>query len=112
MFVMSSPPRVMRPASGCSKPAIMRSVVVLPEPDGPSSVKNSPSPTTTSTSCTATTSPYVLRRPSARTSAANRALQDVEAALELLVADRERHEDPDHVAVDPAGEQHEPPVAR
>ena len=30
------------PASGCSKPAIMRSVVVLPEPDGPSIVKNSP----------------------------------------------------------------------
>ena len=30
------------PASGCSKPAISRSVVVLPEPDGPSSVKNSP----------------------------------------------------------------------
>ena len=31
------------PASGRSKPAISRSVVVLPEPDGPSSVKNSPS---------------------------------------------------------------------
>ena len=30
------------PPSGCSKPAISRSVVVLPEPDGPSIVKNSP----------------------------------------------------------------------
>ena len=30
------------PSSGRSKPAISRSVVVLPEPDGPSSVKNSP----------------------------------------------------------------------
>ena len=27
---------------GCSKPAIMRSVVVLPQPDGPSIEKNSP----------------------------------------------------------------------
>ena len=42
---MSSPPSMMRPGSGCSKPAIIRSVVVLPEPDGPSSVKNSPSAT-------------------------------------------------------------------
>ena len=30
------------PASGSSKPAIIRSVVVFPEPDGPSIVKNSP----------------------------------------------------------------------
>ena len=28
---------------GLSKPAIMRSSVVLPQPDGPSSEKNSPS---------------------------------------------------------------------
>ena len=27
---------------GCSKPAISRNVVVLPQPDGPSSEKNSP----------------------------------------------------------------------
>ena len=32
----------MRPLVGRSKPAIMRSVVVLPQPDGPSIVKNSP----------------------------------------------------------------------
>ena len=32
------------PASGISKPAIIRSTVVLPEPDGPSMEKNSPSP--------------------------------------------------------------------
>jgi hypothetical protein len=31
------------PAVGCSKPAIRRRQVVLPEPEGPSSVKNSPS---------------------------------------------------------------------
>ena len=32
-----SPPITMLPASGKSKPAIMRSSVVLPLPDGPSS---------------------------------------------------------------------------
>ena len=32
----------MRPLVGRSKPAIMRSVVVLPQPDGPTIVKNSP----------------------------------------------------------------------
>ena len=30
------------PAVGSSKPATMRSVVVLPQPEGPSSVRNSP----------------------------------------------------------------------
>jgi hypothetical protein len=33
-------PMKMRPAIGSWKPAIMRSVVVLPQPDGPSSVSN------------------------------------------------------------------------
>ena len=33
--VMSLPSIVIVPAVGCSKPAIMRSVVVLPQPDGP-----------------------------------------------------------------------------
>src|SRR3954467_13356083 len=97
---MSSPPSVMRPRSGCSKPAIMRSVVVLPEPEGPSRVKNSPAPTFRSTSSTATTPPYAFRHPSTETSAAKHAFQDVEPALELAVFDRERHEDADHVAVD------------
>ena len=32
----------MRPEVGNSSPAIMRSVVVLPQPDGPSRQKNSP----------------------------------------------------------------------
>ena len=42
MSVTSSPPTKMRPSSGSSKPAIMRNVVVLPQPEGPSSAKNSP----------------------------------------------------------------------
>jgi hypothetical protein len=45
------------PASGRSKPAISRNVVVLPEPDGPSSVKNSPRRTSRSMPSTAATSP-------------------------------------------------------
>ena len=39
----SAPWSRTRPAVGSSKPAIIRSVVVLPEPDGPSIEKNSPS---------------------------------------------------------------------
>ena len=40
--VMSLPSIVIVPAVGCSKPAIMRSVVVLPQPDGPRNETNSP----------------------------------------------------------------------
>src|SRR3954453_4634427 len=102
----------MLPRSGCSNPAIIRSRLVLAEPDGPSSVQKSPASTFRSTSSTATTSPYSLRHPSTETSAANHALQDVEPALELGVLDRERHEDADHVPVDAAREQHQPLFAR
>src|SRR5439155_16670263 len=38
----SSPFNTMRPASGMSKPAIIRNSVVLPQPEGPRRVKNSP----------------------------------------------------------------------
>ena len=40
--VTSSPSSRMRPTVGSSSPAIMRSVVVLPQPDGPSRQKNAP----------------------------------------------------------------------
>ena len=40
--VTSSPSSVTVPEVGSSKPAIIRSVVVLPQPEGPSSEKNSP----------------------------------------------------------------------
>ena len=33
--VTSTPPSLITPAVGCSKPAIIRNTVVLPEPDGP-----------------------------------------------------------------------------
>src|SRR5438105_2620304 len=51
--VTSSLPTYTRPSSGCSKPAIIRSVVVLPQPDGPSSVSSSPGSTSRLTSLTA-----------------------------------------------------------
>src|SRR6476469_624110 len=113
MRVMSSPPSMMRPVSGCSKPAIIRSVVVLPGPDGPRSVKNSPAPTVRSTLSTATTSPYVFLHPSTATSAAtDEALQDVEPLVQFFVADRERDEDADDISVDPAREQQQSLLAR
>ena len=46
---------------GCSKPAIRRSVVVLPQPDGPSSEKNSPWLTDRSSASTAVNVAELLR---------------------------------------------------
>ena len=53
---------------GRSKPAISRSVVVLPQPDGPSMVKNSPGGTCRSMPLTATASPKRLTRSTSRMS--------------------------------------------
>src|SRR5437867_1717404 len=117
----------MRPASGFSKPAMRRSVVVLPEPDGPSMVKNSPCSTSRLTSSSATTSPNALRTETSATSTARsvtgasplmsscacvdkRLLQDVETFIELLVRDRDRGNDSDHVAEQAARQQHKPPL--
>src|SRR3989442_959756 len=44
----------IRPSSGVSKPAISRSNVVLPQPEGPSSAKNSPRSILSETPSTAT----------------------------------------------------------
>src|SRR5712691_558921 len=61
--VTSCPFNTMRPSSGTTKPAIIRRVVVLPQPLGPSSEKNSPSPIASVTSCTASTLPKRLLTP-------------------------------------------------
>src|SRR3954453_13388085 len=53
----TSSPMLIRPLVLFSRPATMRNVVVLPQPDGPSSVRNSPSLTRRSTSLTAANSP-------------------------------------------------------
>src|SRR5918997_4087924 len=47
--VTSFSPNSTRPSSGTSSPARMRSKVVLPDPEGPSSATNSPSPTVSQT---------------------------------------------------------------
>src|SRR6476646_855180 len=69
----------MRPEVGVSNPAIMRSVVVLPEPDGPSIEKNSPWRTSRSTPATAmigdTPPPNSLRTPSSRIAGPNDAVE-------------------------------------
>ena len=54
--VTSRPRRRIRPPVGSSKPPIIRRVVVLPQPDGPSSEKNSPLTTSSETPSTARTS--------------------------------------------------------
>src|SRR5260221_13971855 len=58
----------MTPASGCWKPAIDISVVDLPQPLGPRSVKNSPSRTLKSTQSSARVSPNDFASPVTRIS--------------------------------------------
>src|SRR5215204_7026909 len=60
---MSSPASVMVPEVGTSSPATIRSVVVLPHPDGPSSAKKDPAGTVRSSASTAAKSPYRFVRP-------------------------------------------------
>src|SRR5690348_12722335 len=57
-------PKLIRPASSSAKPAMSRNRVVLPQPDGPSSVKNSPSSILRVMSRTATTDAKDRRAPS------------------------------------------------
>ena len=52
------------PDVGSSKPAIILSSVVLPQPDGPRREKNSPRPIEKSARSTATNDPNSLRTPS------------------------------------------------
>ena len=56
------PAKCTSPLSKFSRPAIERKVVVLPEDDGPSRQKNSPSCTSKLMSSNATTDPKVRRR--------------------------------------------------
>ena len=58
----------IRPSVGCSNPAIIRRVVVFPQPDGPSREKNSPGSTSRSMWSTAVTSANRLVRPMRRIS--------------------------------------------
>src|SRR5919106_2999741 len=65
---ITEPPTTISPARGRSSPAIERSVVVLPQPLGPSSVKSLPCGTSKLTSCAARiirrcSSMYSVQRP-------------------------------------------------
>ncbi len=56
------PSMAIDPASGVSKPAMSRISVVLPQPEGPSSEKNSPRPISSEIPATALTPPKLLPR--------------------------------------------------
>src|SRR4051794_31410788 len=62
-LVMSLPPTVTVPESDVSKPATMRSAVVLPQPDGPSNETSSPSASSRSRPSRAMLPPKDLRNP-------------------------------------------------
>src|SRR5258706_3276032 len=62
LSVTSRAPIQTRPLVGCWKPAIIRRVVVLPQPDGPSRVRSSPGSTARLTASTARTSPATAWR--------------------------------------------------
>src|SRR3954453_16107313 len=63
MRVISRPSRVTRPASGRSNPATIRSRVVLPQPDGPSSETSSPAATARSTPSSTVAAPKRFAAP-------------------------------------------------
>src|SRR5688500_14847012 len=79
--VTSRSPIQTRPSVASSRPAIRRSSVDLPQPDGPTRTRNSPSSIRRETSSTATTSPPKAFVTSSRTISAN--------ADELLPADED-----------------------
>src|SRR5690606_17910229 len=82
----SSPPMRILPAVGVSSPAIMRSEVVLPQPEGPSRHTNSPSPISKLTSPTAVKSPKRLVTFSNSTDAMRLSLDAAEEAEAELPA--------------------------
>ena len=57
MSLITPPPTAIVPALIFSRPATIRSAVVLPQPDGPTRIRNSPSPTSNDRSSTATIGP-------------------------------------------------------
>src|SRR5215469_17488646 len=67
--VTSAPSTTMRPLSGISKPAIIRSNVVLPQPEGPSSAWRLPRSTLSDTSSTTAVVPKCLDTPTISSSA-------------------------------------------
>src|ERR1700689_42342 len=73
---MSRPATLMWPESASSRPASSRSVVVLPQPEGPSRAISSPGWTVRSRLSSARTVPYCRLSPSIRTSTASLVASD------------------------------------
>ena len=92
--VMSRPSSMIEPRSGYSKPPIIRRVVVLPQPDGPSIVRYSPSLMPSEMSSTATTPPrkVLVTPPSSRMCA---------IAPRALLSRPERRDGPAHAMARP-----------
>src|SRR4051794_17212928 len=74
--VSSRPPTKTAPPSGRSKPAPRGSAVVLPQPDGPSSGRNSPQASETGIPSSATEPPKTRRSSRSSTSAISVLLDD------------------------------------
>src|SRR5712671_4738411 len=62
MKFTSRPPTTISPESASSSPATTRRIVLLPQPDGPSRTRNSPSAICSETSLTASTLPKLFIR--------------------------------------------------
>src|SRR3954452_6627278 len=62
-WLTTRPPIAISPPETSSSPAISRSRVDLPQPDGPSTTTNSPSRMSRSTPCTISVRPKLLRSP-------------------------------------------------
>src|SRR3954468_13680076 len=95
-YTASSTP--ISPARGRSRPAIERRVVVLPQPLGPSSVKNSPSGTSKETFCAAFTAcpsslVYSVYSAATLSTAGFLLVLDAEFSADVL---REHHQDEQH----------------
>src|SRR4051794_21003541 len=90
--VTSRPPIRIEPRSGISSPAIRRNVVVLPAPLGPSSATNSPSPTVSDRSLTASVLLNALETALISTSAMRASFMQrgADRPARRLVEDRQR----------------------
>src|SRR5438105_1578724 len=91
--VTSSPSSRTLPDDGSSSPAIMRSVVVLPQPEGPSSTKHSPSAMVNEDARTAVKSPKRFCRFSSRISATT-LVREMTGHEEAQRADQDHRERP------------------
>src|SRR6188474_736868 len=112
--VTSVSPNQIRPAVGFSRPAIIRRVVGLPQPEGPTKVKSSRSPISRERSRTACTSraprPNRLSRCSSRTEIAMRDSLARRPQAAQQVALQEEHEEEGGHRDQDRGCHHHPPV--